>query len=248
VSIDNEKDLEGLLRVGRVVGLTLREMAEALRPGMTTAELDAIGEAVMASHGARSAPKVVYGFPGATCISVNEEAVHGIPGPRVLQPGDVVKLDVTVELDGYVADAAKTVVLPPVSDEKRRLQECAEAALRKALAVARAGQPVYAIGRAVEAEVERRGFRVLRELFSHGVGRTIHEEPRLIPNYEDRRLKTRLADGMVITIEPIISVGSRRTADKADGWTIRTSDFSLAAHAEHSIVIQKGAPLVLTAL
>ncbi|HEX5417943.1 MAG TPA: type I methionyl aminopeptidase [Chloroflexota bacterium] len=248
MSIDNEKDLEGLLRAGRVVALTLQEMEQAVRPGMTTAELDAIGEAVMKSHGARSAPQVVYRFPGATCISVNEEAVHGIPGPRVLQPGDVVKLDVTVELDGYVADAAKTVVLPPVSEEKRRLQACAEAALEKGLAAARAGQPLHAIGKAVETEVERRGFRVLRELFSHGVGRTIHEEPHLIPNYEDRRIKTRLTNGMVITVEPIIAVSSRRTAEKSDGWTVRTADFSLAAHAEHSIVITKGKPLILTAL
>ena len=133
------------------------------------------------------------------------------------------------------------------SPTKRRLQACAEAALEKGLAAAHAGQPLYAIGRAVEAEVESRGFRVLRELFSHGVGRTIHEEPRLIPNYEDRRYKTRLAKGMVITIEPIIAVSSRRTVDKTDGWTIRTSDFSLAAHAEHSIVVTKGTPLILTA-
>lgn len=246
MSISTPTDLEGLRRAGQVVALALAEMAEQARPGMTTAELDAVAGAVFAQHGARSAPQLVYDFPGITCISINDEAVHGIPGKRVLQPGDVVKLDVTAELNGYVADAARTIVLPPASEEKQRLCECAEAALQQAIETARAGQPLYEIGRVVEAEVERWGFRVLRELFGHGVGRTIHEEPRCIPSYEDRRFKTRLAEGMVITLEPIIATRTRRTISGGDGWTIRTSDGSLAAHAEHSLIITQDQPIVLT--
>lgn len=248
MSINTPADIEGLRKAGKVVALTLKEMAEQARPGMTTEDLDAVAGEVFAQHGARSAPQLVYGFPGITCISVNDEAVHGIPGKRVLQPGDVVKLDVTAELHGYIADAARTIVLAPASDEKQRLCDCVDAALQTALGVACAGRPLYEIGRAVEAEVERRGFRVLRELFGHGVGRTIHEEPRCIPSYEDRRFKTRLADGMVITLEPIIAMKTRRTISSDDGWTIRTSDGSLAAHAEHSLIITRGQPVVLTAL
>src|SRR5215472_14381467 len=161
MSISSPKDLEALMRIGRIVGLTVREMKERVRPGMTTLELDAIGAAVFARFGARSAPRLVYNFPGDNCISVNDEAVHGIPGDRALRPGDVVKIDVTAELDGYMADAATTVALAPAAKRKQQLAACAESALQKAIAVARAGQPIYTIGRAVEAEVTRRGFHVI---------------------------------------------------------------------------------------
>jgi methionyl aminopeptidase len=248
MSISSPKDLEALMRIGRIVGLTVREMRESVRPGMTTLELDAIGAAVFARFGARSAPRLVYNFPGDNCISVNDEAVHGIPGDRALRPGDVVKIDVTAELDGYMADAATTVALAPAAKRKQQLAACAESALQKAIAVARAGQPIYTIGRAVEAEVTRRGFHVIPELCGHGVGRTIHEEPRFIPNYEDRRYNERLTDGMVITIEPIIAAGAGHITQDADGWTLRTIDGSPAAHAEHTIVVTKDRPIVLTAV
>lgn len=248
MSIESEQDLAALRRVGKIVGLTLREMKRAVRAGITTAELDAIGAAILAKHGARSAPQLVYQFPGVNCISVGDEAVHGIPGPRALQSGDLVKLDVTAELDGYIADAAITVGVGSVAPRDQRLAACAESALRKAMFVARAGRPIYHIGRAVQAEVERQGFHVIYELCGHGVGRTIHEEPRFIPNYDDRRADQLLAEGMVITIEPIISTGTTRTRTERDGWTIRTADGSPAAHAEHTIVITTEAPVVLTAV
>jgi methionyl aminopeptidase len=247
MSITSEKDLEALRLVGRIVGLTLKEMAASVTPGMTTAELDAIGAAVLARHGARSAPQLVYNFPGATCISVNDEVVHGIPGARVLRPGDLVKLDVTAELGGYIADAATMVALPPVSEKKRKLRDCTERALRDAIAAARWGHPLYEIGRAVETEVERRGFHVIPELCGHGVGRTIHEGPNVL-NYEDRRHRERLTDGLVFTIEPIIASGTNKIRTEADGWTVRTTDGSPAAHAEHTIVITKDRPIVLTAV
>jgi methionyl aminopeptidase len=248
MSIETEEDLEALRRVGRVVGLTLREMKRAVRAGITTAELDAIAEAILAKHGARSAPRLVYAFPGATCISTNDEAVHGIPGPRALQSSDLVKLDVTAELDGYIADAAVTVGVGTVPARQQRLAACAATALQKAMRVARAGRPIREIGRAVQGEVERQGFRVLRELCGHGVGRTIHEEPRFIPNYDDGSATDLLAEGMVITIEPIISVGATHVQTAKDGWTLRTADGSPSAHAEHTIVITRGEPIVLTAV
>ncbi len=217
-----------------------------MRPGITTAELDAIAARVLSENGARSAPALVYGFPGTVLLSVNDEIVHGVPGPRRLERGDLVKLDVTVEKDGYIADAARTVFVEPVSSVARKLAASATAALHAALEVARAGTPVNEIGRAVSRVVRRDGFRVVRGLTGHGVGRTIHEAPN-VPNEYNPRQRDRLTEGLVLTIEPLISAGSPNARQSADGWTIRTSDGSLAAHAEHTLVITSGAPLILTA-
>lgn len=246
MTIESDRDLAGLRRVGKVVALTLQEMKEALEPGMTTAELDSIGAEVLERHGARSAPQMVYGFPGVNLISVNDEAVHGVPGGRIIREGDLVKIDVTAEVAGYVADAAVTVVLPSGPQVHRELKVCAELAFARAASVARAGRPVNKLGRIVETIVRRRGFAVLHGLSGHGVGRTIHEPPT-IPNYFDRRLDLPLTEGLVITIEPIIAAGSERTVESQDGWTVRTADGSPAAHHEHTIVITKGSPIVLTA-
>jgi methionyl aminopeptidase len=246
MSIQTAEELEALKRVGRVVALALQEMRRATRAGVTTAELDAIGAAVLAENGARSAPQLVYQFPGVNCISVNDEAVHGIPGPRAVRDGDLVKLDVTAELDGFIADAAVTVALPGAGARERRLASCAEAALGKAITAARAGRPVYEIGRAIDREVRSQGFRVLRELHGHGVGRTIHEPPS-VPQWEDRTYSQPLTEGLVFTIEPIIAVGSSRVTLDADGWTLRTADRSPSAHWEHTIVVTEGGPLILTA-
>jgi len=247
MSIQSAEELEALKRVGCVVALALREMRRATRPGVTTAELDAVGSAVLEQHGARSAPQLVYQFPGINCISLNDEAVHGIPGPRAVRDGDLVKLDVTAELDGYIADAAVTVALPGAGARERRLASCAESALGKAINAARAGRPVYEIGRAIDREVRGQGFHVLRELHGHGVGRTIHEPPS-VPQWEDRTYSQPLTEGLVFTIEPIIAVATRQTRPSGDGWTIVTADGSLSAHFEHTVVIRdEAAPLVLTA-
>lgn len=246
MSIKTERDLRGLQRAGRVVRLTIEAMKEAVRPGMTTAELDAVAAAVMAKHGARSAPMQIYKYPGATCISVNDEIVHGVPGPRVLEPGDLVKLDVTAELDGYIADAAITVIIPPGDPALERLCRCAETAFRKSLDVAKVGHRVWDIGKVVEAEVKRRGCSVVPGLNGHGVGRAIHEEPT-VPNHFDRRASSFLTDGLVITIEPIITNGGSKIVTDPDGWTVRTADGSLAAHYEHTVVIKRGRPLLVTA-
>jgi methionyl aminopeptidase len=246
VTIESDGDLAGLRRAGRVVALALRAMREAIEPGMTTAELDAVGAAVFERYGGRSAPRMVYGFPGVNLISVNDEAVHGVPGDRVIETGDLVKIDVTADVAGYVADAAVTVALPSGPPMHEELKQCAELAFARAASVARAGRPVNKIGRVVETAVRRRGFAVLRGLNGHGVGRTIHEPPT-IPNYFDRRLDRPLTQGLVITIEPIIAAGSDMTVEGADGWTVRTADGSPAAHHEHTIVVTKGSPIVLTA-
>jgi methionyl aminopeptidase len=224
----------------------LEAMKSEVRPGITTAELDEVGAGVMRKHGAQSAPALVYGFPGVNCISVNDEAVHGIPGKRALQPGDLVKLDVTVEKDGFMADAAVTVPVGEITEERQRLVECAERAFTKAMLVARAGFRVSEIGRVVEREVRRSGFSVIRDLGGHGIGRTIHEEPR-VPNYADPEASQILTEGLVITVEPIIAAGSGRSFVAHDKWTIVTADHRPSAHYEHTLVITKGAPMLLTA-
>ncbi|HEX6913042.1 MAG TPA: type I methionyl aminopeptidase [Longimicrobium sp.] len=246
MSIENQKDLEGLKKAGRIVRMILRAMEKALRPGVTTGDLDDVAGKVMREQGARSAPAMVYGFPAQVLISVNDEVVHGIPGSRVIQPGDLVKLDVTIEKDGYMADAATTVAVPVASERAQRLAACARAAFARAMEVARVGNRVNDIGRAVDDEVRRRGFRVLRDLNGHGIGRTIHEEPS-IPNYYDPRLTRPLTEGLVITVEPIIGETTGKWVDGGDGWTVRTADGGLAAHYEHTLVITRGKPILLTA-
>jgi methionyl aminopeptidase len=246
MSVDNERDWEGLRAVGKVVREVLAEMRRAVRPGVTTAALDAVAKRVLEARGARHAPRLDYDFPGDSCISINDEAVHGIPGPRVVRAGDLVKLDVVAEKDGYYADAAITVPVPPVTDEKRRLAACARAAFEKAMEVARVGNRVSDIGRAVEDEVKRHGFVVVRDLAGHGIGRKIHEEPS-VPNHWDWRARRTLTEGLVITVEPIVAARSGRIVEDPDGWTLRTADGGLAAHFEHTLVITRGRPVLLTA-
>jgi methionyl aminopeptidase len=245
MSIESPADLAGMKAVSQVVRLTLDALVRQVRPGVATGELDGAAAKLMAAHGARSAPALVYGFPGTVLISINDEVVHGIPGARVIAPGDLVKIDVTVEKDGYVADAARTVVAEPGSSQAHELAACASAAFGAALHVARAGTKVNEIGRAVEREVRRRGFTVVAGLAGHGVGRTIHEPPS-VPNEYDRFQRDVLTDGLVLTIEPMISAGSSRVVQDRDGWTLRTRDGSLSAHYEHTILITRGAPVVLT--
>lgn len=246
MSIDSQEDLDGLRRAGRIVRICIERMKKAVRAGVTTAELDRIGGAALREHGARSAPRLVYDFPADMLISVNDEAVHGIPGPRRLRDGDLVKLDVTVEKDGYMADGAVTVPVGRVTEERRRMIAAARAGFERAMEVAVAGNRVRDIGRAIEGEVEGRGFHVVRELAGHGIGRTIHEPPS-VPSHYDGRLTTPLTEGLVIAVEPIVAERSPRVVDNDDGWTVRTADGGYTVHYEHTIVVTRGRPLLLTA-
>ena len=246
MSITGPEEMEAMRAAGKVVRRVIEAMMAQVRPGVTTKELDEVGAAVMREHGAQSAPALVYNFPGANCISLNDEAVHGIPSDRQVQEGDLLKLDVTVEKDGYMADAAVTVPVGKVTGSSQELIACAERAFQKAMLVARAGFRVSDIGRAVEKEVRRCGFSVIRDLGGHGIGRTIHEEPR-VPNYPDPAANQILTEGLVITIEPIIAAGSGRAVVAKDGWTVLTADHRPSAHYEHTLVITKRAPILLTA-
>ena len=247
MSIDGEEDLQGLLAAGRAVRAALEAMRVAVREGISTAELDDVGAKALARHGARSAPQLVYDFPGTNCISVNDEIVHGIPSrKRLLAAGDLVKLDVTAELDGYMADAAITVGVGTISARAQQLITCAEKAFHRALREVRPGRRAFDVGRAIEDEVHKSGFSIVPALQGHGIGRTIHEEP-MIPNWPDPTARGWLTDGLVITVEPIITMGSGDSYEAADGWTIRSTDGSLAAHFEHTLLVRNGQPLLLTA-
>ena len=246
MTIESDSDLAGMRAVGKLVALALREMRAAVAPGMTTEQLDDIGAKFMRRRGARSAPQLTYDFPGFNCISVNDEIVHGVPSARVLKPGDVVKIDVTAELDGFIADSAITVVLPPVSTKAHNLAQCAQVAFKKAVKFATARTRVAELGRAVETEVHRWGHSVVRDMCGHGVGRELHEEPS-VPNFYSSLTKGRLEDGMVIALEPIICEKPSKVVEDDDGWTIRTANGCLAAHYEHTIVIREGRAEILTA-
>jgi methionyl aminopeptidase len=247
MSIESAADLDGITRAGRIVAEALEAMVRATHIGITTGELDAIGAAVLKTRGATSAPQTIYGCPTVTLISVNNEIVHGLPGTRALETGDVVKLDVTAETDGYIADAATTVVLPGASESSQHRRDTAISAFDAGYRAARAGRRVSAIGLAVEREVSAHGFHVLRELSGHGVGHAIHESPT-VPNYFDPFQKDVLTEGLVLTIEPLISERRTGIVRGEDGWTLRTRNDCLAAHHEHTIIITNTEPIIVTML
>jgi methionyl aminopeptidase len=246
MTIQTDQELRSLQEAGRVVRQTLEAMRRAVRPGVSTGELDAIARTVLARHGARSAPQLVYKFPGFACISVNDEVVHGIPGERVLAEGDLVKLDVTAEKNGFMADGACTVAVGKGSRRALDLVRCAQTAFHEAMKVARVGYRACDVGRVIDKAARREGFAAIRDLSGHGIGRTIHESPT-VPNYYDPGCREPLCEGMVVAIEPMVSTGSARTVLDKDGWTVRTRDGSLAAHYEHTVVITRGRPIFLTA-
>ena len=246
MTIETDNDLEGLKVIGRIVAAILKEMMSRTEPGMTTRELDLIGKDLLESYGAKSAPQITYNFPGYTCISVNEEAAHGIPGDRVIQPGDVVNIDVSAEKNGYFADTGGSFVVPPTSFLKERLINSTRLALSEACSSARAGAPLNRIGRSIQRVAKQNGFRVIKNLCSHGVGRGLHEEPTEIPGYFEPRDQRRLHKGLVITIEPFLSTKSRFVDETADGWTLAGCKGNLSAQFEHTMVITKGQPILLT--
>lgn len=246
MSIESPEDLAGMELAGKVTRAVLEAMKAAVRPGISTRELDEIGAEVMKAFGARSAPNLVYGFPGHNCISVNDEIVHGIPGGRRLVNGDLVKLDVTVEVGGYMGDACETMAVGAVNHESMRLMDCTFKAFWAGLSAVRPGARAFDIGREVYRTVNAAGYFVVRDLSGHGIGRTIHERPT-IPNEFDRRFSDVLSEGLVFTIEPLVAMGTSRTTTLKDGWTIRTRDRSRAAHYEHTVLVTRDGARLLTA-
>ena len=248
MTIENERDLEKLRAIGRIVYETLLLMQREMQIGMTTRELDDIGRANLDKYGARSAPEVTYKFPGCTCISINDEAAHGIPSDRRIQPGDVVNIDVSAELDGYFGDTGGTFPVPPVDPRIDYLCQSTRKALDAAMSVAKAGAPINYIGRAIEDVAHRNGFVTLRDLGSHGIGRQLHDHPHFIPNFHDVYDKRRLTEGQVITIEPFLSTRAQQTTTAPDGWTLKTGEGNFSAQYEYTMVITRDKPLIMTAL
>jgi methionyl aminopeptidase len=245
MTIDSDEDLEGLQRAGRVVAEARDAMVAAVRPGVTTGELDSIGRETFRRHGARSAPRVTYNFPGSTFISVNDEAAHGIPSlARHLREGDLVNIDVSAELDGYFSDTGASTPVGVVTANAQRLLDATRFAQRDAMSTARRGNRLRDIGKTVESHARRHGFRVIRNLYGHGIGRGLHEEPS-VPNFDDHQRMV-LREGMVLAVEPFLSLSANFVVDDSDGWTLRTSDGSLVAQFEHTMVVTSGAPIVLT--
>jgi methionyl aminopeptidase len=246
VILTTPAELLAFQRIGGIVARVLRQMLAALEPGMTTRELDALGAKWLAAAGARSAPRLVYDFPGDTCISINEEVAHGVPGERVIAAGDIVNVDVSAEMDGYFADTGGTRVVPPSTQRHDQLLQASRDALSAALAVVRAGERINVIGQAIQRTATAAGFRVVENLGSHGIGRTLHDAPDFIQGYDDPSDRRLLKEGMVITIEPFIATRSRRLREGADGWTLRGTADNRSAQFEHSLVITRNEPLILT--
>lgn len=247
MSIENDNDLKALRMIGKIVAQCLQFMSKNLEPGITTLELDELGRCFLEKHGAKSAPKLVYNFPGTTCISVNEEAAHGIPSAStILKAGDLVNIDVSAELNGYFADTGGSFIIPPETTLKQKLCMAAQSALHLAMNEAKANARLNRIGYAVEQEARRHGFTVIENIGSHGVGRALHEEPDFIPNYFDPKDKRILKEGQVITIEPFVSSGGTEVFDTGDGWTLATHPGIFTAQFEHTMVITKDKPLIMT--
>jgi methionyl aminopeptidase len=241
------EELVKMRRAGRVVGETLQILQKAVRPGVTTAELDEIAEREIRARGAIPSFKGYRGFPATICTSLNSEIVHGIPGKRALKEGDLMKLDCGAIVEGYHGDSAVTVAVGEVSSEALKLIETTERSLQAGIAEARAGNRIGDIGAAVQTMAEGAGFSVVREYVGHGIGRALHEDPP-VPNYGSHGKGLPLEPGLVIAIEPMVNIGTYETRLLPDGWTVVTADGALSAHFEHTIAITENGPEVLTAV
>jgi methionyl aminopeptidase len=240
-------ELEQMREAGRLVGEVLTELAAAVAPGVSTADLDELAEKRIRQAGATPAFKGYHGYPATICASINDEVIHGIPsGRRVLNEGDIISIDVGASLDGYFGDSALTLPVGQISEPAASLLRVTEEALYKAIDEAKAGRRVSDIGHAVQKHVEAYGYSVVREFVGHGIGQKMHEEPQ-IPNYGEPGHGPRLAEGMVLAIEPMVNAGTAAVKVLADGWTAVTRDKSLSAHFEHTVAVTAGDPWILTA-
>lgn len=246
MTITNQDELDGLKDIGRIVANTMQAMAKALEPGMTTGELDGIGRALLEREGAVPAPQSTYGFPGATCISVNEEIAHGIPGDRVIAAGDLVNIDVSASKNGYFADTGATYRIAPVRPALDRLCRDGRRAMQIGIAQVGSGRPLAGIGRAIGRFAAGRGYTLIRNLASHGVGRSLHEYPEEIPTWPSRTEKRRIDKGLVLTVEPFLSAGGLWATEGDDGWTLYSQPPAPVVQYEHTVVATDRGAIVVT--
>jgi methionyl aminopeptidase len=247
MTIGNEDDLEKLKAAGRVVARTLKAMGEALEPGITTRELDQLGRRLLEAEGARSAPELTYGFPGATCISIGPDVAHGIPDDTRVEAGDLINIDVSAELDGFFADTGASFAVPPVTARVERLCRDGRRALWAGIRAVKAGADLNAPGRQIEAFARKNGYSLVKNLASHGVGASLHEEPKEIATWVDRSDRRTIPDGLVFTLEPFLSLGADWVEEsRADGWTLAPPGGQPTVQYEHTLVATRRGPVVIT--
>ena len=245
VYLRDRREIEVIRVAAQLVARTLDMLGREIRPGVTTAALDRLAETFIRDHGGRPAFKGYRGFPATICPSVNEEVVHAIPGQRRLDDGDMVGVDVGVEMNGYYGDSARTFAVGEVSAEVRRLMQVTQEALLEGVARARGGNRVGDISNAIQTHVEHHGFSIVRALVGHGIGREMHEEPQ-VPNYGPPDRGSRLMIGQVLAIEPMVNAGGPEVVTQPDGWTVVTKDGSLSAHFEHTVALGPNGPEILS--
>ena len=247
MSIKIEAELIGMQKASEAVAYTLKEMRNYAQPGMTTKQLDNYGAAILSGLGAKSAPFLTYGFPGNTCISVNNEFCHGIPSDnRILEEGDLINIDVSAELNGYWSDNGGSFVLGEDINQHQQLIDASKQILHKAIHNIKGGVRISDIGQLIESEAKKRGYKVIKNLTGHGIGKSLHEEPREIANYRDRSNPARFEKNSVVAIETFISTMSTYTKTLNDGWTLVGNKGGFMAQHEHTIVVTDGIPIVLT--
>lgn len=245
IELKSPRELDAMRRAGTIVGRTLFQLQQIVEPGMTTADLDKMAEGWIRDAGAIPAFKGYNGFPATLCTSVNDEVVHGIPGPRTLADGDIISIDCGAIVDGFYGDAAVTLAVGEISDEARRLLDVTERSLWAGIAAARPGARLGDIGHAIQSAVEPEGFGIVRDYAGHGIGRNMHEEPQIL-NFGPGGTGPVLRPGLTLAIEPMVNAGTFEVFTAADGWTVKTRDGSLSAHFEHTIAVTDGEPEVLT--
>lgn len=247
MSITRESELMAMIKVSDVVAYALKEMRNFAKPGMTTKELDEFGARILKSFGAKSAPYQAYRFPGWTCISVNNEFCHGIPSnKRILKEGDLINIDVSAELEGYWSDNGGSFVLGQDINNHQRLVNASKEILEKAIANIKGGNRISEIGNLIETEAKKRGYKVIKNLTGHGIGRSLHEEPSEIANFKDRFNLKRFKKNSVVAVETFISTTSTYAETLNDGWTMVGSKGGFMAQHEHTIVVTDGKPIILT--
>jgi methionyl aminopeptidase len=248
MSITNEEELKGMQKASEAVAETLKQMRNHAKPGMTTKELDEFGAMILKSFGANSAPYMTYKFPGWTCISVDKEFCHGIPSDRVLKEGDLINIDVSAELDGYWSDNGGSFIIGEDKHGHQKLVNASKDILQKAINNIKGGVKISDIGHLIETEAKKRGYKVIKNLTGHGVGRSLHEEPSEIANYKDKYNHTRFKKNSVVAVETFITTTSTYADTLEDGWTMVGNKGGYMAQHEHTIVVTDRQPIILTAM